>query len=316
MIYTDIPTVVVCDTWGAGPDARLVRDNPLVEFVNLDEHPPNQAHGHQCAELVCLMARPAQKPFRIVFDPWLDRSVRDENQWYTNLLRVRDRYPCSKIFQNNSWGAHHRKDRLLKNWQERQWADEDRVRAVSQVLEEVDAELVFAAGNDDGRAPGHSDAMNDICQPQRALSADPRVVVIGSNDPNGVPSYFSADGPEVLAMYPGERLRTYDPIGGGFISAYGTSFAAPLAMGDLLYNWLTSEEARHHISTQGLTPWFKNWVLAHSATARGWPRGMHHPKGGYGSMNAVVRRRVDRNLLSGVRARTHQTDYYQPVKKK
>jgi hypothetical protein len=312
--YTDMPTVVICDTWGAEPDPRLVKDNPLVEFVALDPHPPAHPHGHQCAELVCLMARAAEKPFRIVFDPWLSRNNRDERQWYTNLLRVRDRYPSSKIFQNNSWGAHHQKDRLLMDWQERQWADGNRFREVTRVLEEVDAELVFAAGNDDGKRPGHSDQINDICQPQRALSASQRVAVIGSNDPDGRPSFFSADGPEVLGMYPGERIRTLDPAGRGQISAFGTSFSAPLATGDALYNWLTSEDARHDISVRGFQPWFKDWFLLNAATARGWPRGVHHPKGGHGSMNAVVRRRVRAPVLAGNRTKMQQVDYGQPTK--
>ncbi len=274
--------ILIADNWGAAAKSFLTSSFPNIKFSVYKHARSTHPHGHQVAECVCHML-PHDVHAEIVFLPYLTLQ-RDPRYNWKNVIQAEREAGRPFHLANCSFGQHHGNRDALEQMLGDKW---DNPEKLAEVNEKVgDTIVVFAAGNHDQSTRRRTHKPNDINYPQRALAQLKNVYLIGSCDPDGIPSLFSSDGREVFAMYLGEGVVLYDSINNHLSKVNGTSFAAPFATGDL-----AEQMCRGNTITE---EWYLSYVEKHAFLAEGWKRYnpdgslTHHRKAGYGCMLSVM----------------------------
>lgn len=272
--------VMVADNWGADAHQRLKDKYPNCVFhVHTQTH-STHPHGHMVAECLLDML-PEDVHVHLTFYPYLALQGGHPDGWAEEIQRAREAgepyHAVNCSFGIDDFDDPRFADRLRKEWKQ---------PAMLQKYKDYlgDTLVVFAAGNSDQSQRGRPELDNDVNYPQAALCALPNVFVIGACSNTGVPSLFSSDGKEVLAMYWGEAVPVFDPMKGTNTYVDGTSFAAPFACGDIV-SYMTAKGSVNQAQ-------YIAYVLSKGWLAEGWERGTRHRKAGYGCMLGVQRARM------------------------
>lgn len=271
--------ILVADNWGDEASYTIKNKFPNVTFSVHTKVSSTHPHGHMVAEAVCHMLPPTVHA-EVVFYPFIQlQQTKGSDCWVEPIEEARE---AGKPFHvcNCSFGAHHGNSAAVEARLKAEWMDGTKLIDMSRRIGETT--VVFAAGNQDRSRRGRPHMANDVNYPQRPLSALNNVFVIGSCDINAIPSLFSSDGEEVFSMYWGEGVPLFDPFAGRVVKVNGTSFAAPLAAGDIgrlkCFGYLFKRDM------------YLRYVLMDGEVAEGWVRGDRHRKAGYGCMMSVIRR--------------------------
>lgn len=238
-------------------------------------------HGSMCAEKALQPLWDSTEPVVVYFLQIFDSQggfATDDTEILSQLEAWAKEDP-SGLYVNNSWGMYVGTDRgsASAKHQAQLWKD---------FIRSTEAVVTWAAGNDGDYLPGED---NDM--PQSLLTGVSSK--IGSMSARGVPSSFSGDSKlgRPLCVYWAEDVKLYNGVSGKIEIGSGTSFAAPDHTGlmcALGYDFKGSVE-------------FCRLAAAGPDKARKKP----HPKFGFGSMQGVLRKKVEASpyLLNGIRAR-------------
>lgn len=273
--------ILVSDNWGAGASVKLKGMFPNITFSVHTEAKSSHPHGHMVAECICHML-PKDAHAEIVFYPHiLIQRFTPEDAWLDVIAKARE---DGKPFDvcNCSFGITHDRGGTHEKELKASWLDGTRLKSAMQKI--GDTLVFFAAGNSDHSRRGTPDMYNDVNYPQKPLSALANVYVIGACNYESVPSLFSSDGTEIFSMYWGEDVYLYDPVKSDFSRVDGTSFASPLATGDVV--------RLMHLGRSVSKDAMLNYVLDEGTVAKDWVKGARHRKAGYGCMMKVIKKQA------------------------
>lgn len=219
--------IVVLDSWGSRLPCEKYRDVlSHITFKGFDslfieDQGSYHGHGSWCAwDIASQFLSKDNIVFIQIFDNTGAGSISPQaDKWWQDTIR--DVKP-SQI--NCSWGGYSANDLGLDSYYNEAW-----VATFLQLLEDIDADVFFAAGNDGNFAESY---------PQKKLvGRSDRVHIIGACNVEGVPSSFSSsaernDKRYVDVTYLGEGSASLDATTGQIIVWNGTSSACPHALGD------------------------------------------------------------------------------------
>ncbi len=272
--------IMINDTWGTDVHPRLRDRHPNITYT------PNplqgfkgsgNPHGHMCAECISWMIPPDQE-VELIMTPWLGHPAGIKAEGFITIPKDH-----GVQIVNNSWGIPVTHDSLIDRMLASQYQDPKFLEYAR--IHTAGMKFFWASGNFDRSTDTRANLSNDVSYPQKALAKLPGQWLVAACDVGGTPSNFSSDGSQVSTTYFGEGVRVMDPDTGNDTFVNGTSFASPFACGDyaaesLSRGHLLDDDAYHY------------YITNKSTIARGWDRGSHHPKVGYGPMLQQMRDRL------------------------